>query len=1068
MTGILEILSGALQGRRITVEGFPFLIGRAPGCRLRFDPVADAQASSRHAQIELLDGQYWIVDLNSSNGTFINNQRATRQILSSGDVVSFGLQGPTARFLLEADSPIEVKDAKPVRGPTAASPQGIPETQLGAPIQPAKGFFPKTTCPRSAETSRPEGGGPSAMRQEMVPWERPVSDRTPVVEPGEVTISVEWEGQTRTHTFSSGMIRIGRHPANDITFDAAKASIVSANHAKLTFLDGKWTLVDLESTNGVFLRAGPGRLQKVVVIHLTGGEEFELGRNGPTLRFEVRARPRQEVVEIEPATVVLGMQGVQAMAEREQVQHGEIPLTNEMTIGRQGDCAIQLTDPQVSQKHARLFLKTGAYYIEDLGSRNGTYVNGQRTSQAKLSTGDSILIGGRKLVFSPQKLALFDFAKTPGLECFGLSRIAEGKTLLDNIWLSIQVGEFAAILGPSGCGKSTLMKALNGYRAAEVGRVQVVQTDLYADAEAVRSFIGYVPQDDAIHTNLTVVDTLEYAARLRLPPDFSEGERRERVERVMSDLELLDHQNKFVYQLSGGQRKRVSIGVELLTDPRVLFLDEPTSGLDPGMEYNMMRIAREIACAGRTVVLTTHAMTNITLCDRLIFLVRGKLAFFGAPKQALHHFNVSRYESLFEVYKEKQPEEWKEIYRSSPACRKLLPAYAESKPAPAAATSTGLLEPRSSGPLESFRQMWVLLCRYTTLSLADPWNLFTLLVVSPGVIGLGFLAITDMPMVLLMLSVSTYWLACQNASKEVVKELAIYKRERMVNLGVVPYILSKLGLLTVIALAQAAILLGLVIVFKGYTWDIRQIYPVLLWTSISGVTIGVLISAGARTMDQAQTAVPILLICQVVLSGAFQDEVRPSPAAAKIYSCVTTYWSFDELKRVCSRRENQTRAQVEAQIKKLEDRQNRLKDEMDRVESRRVEVERELNGQISGTQGKLEEARETKSAQTPQEMKDAQQRVKDRLSEAKSGMEQVDKSRTELSSIADQIKMVGEERQSLGDDLKALYKKKYKALWFNHLGTEADNLPWMRVLIAASLLISFVLLKLQDYREIGG
>lgn len=987
MQANLELLSGAHKGQRRDLTRLPFVVGRSPESGLQLHPTLDEQASTRHAQFELENGAYWIVDLNSSNGTYVNGQRVTRQAVKAGDIITFGKGGPAARFGL-------------LNMPTTSTPVATPGLlSTPRPVAP----------PVPAPTSRAPG-----------------DDRPPV------TLIVTASGQTRTFNFNGEVVRIGRHPTNDITFDPNAETVVSANHAKLAYMAGAWTLVDLDSRNGVWLRGAATEASKVTRLALRGGEEFELGRGGPRVRFEVAGVPRRQAA----LTVQLDEQNTLAIANRTQRPVLQVPLAPRLTIGRDPACAVPIPDPQVSWEHAIVTGAGGVFTLEDRNSRNGTWVNGKRIRKATLAGGDTFVIGGRRILFRPPELVLHDFATGAGLECMGLQRVSSGRQLLDDIWLSIGTGEFAALLGPSGGGKSTLMKALNGYRPADQGTVRVAQSDLYSNAEAARSFIGYVPQDDAVHMHLTVRATLQFVARLRLPPDFSRAEREARVDTVLSQLELLDHQKKYVYQLSGGQRKRVSIGVELLTDPKVLFLDEPTSGLDPGMEYNMMRIGRELAAMGRTVIMTTHAMTNIELCDRLVFLVQGKLAYFGPPRGALSYFKADRYEELFEVYKDKKPEEWKAYYKTTAECRQLLPAYASPQPPPPALAPAVAKRPSF---FDSARQTLILFERYCMLNFADPWNLFMLLVATPGIIGLGFIGLYDSWMQLLMLALTSYWLACQNASKEVVKELVIYKRERMVNLGLVPYIFSKLTLLTVIAWVQSLVLLFMVVSIHGHTqWNFAGMYWVLVCTALAGVSMGLLISAGARTLDQAQTAVPILLICQVIFSGAFQsqDGWKPWSLEAFVVPGISSYWSFDQLKRVAAQApDTKTRASVDEEIDRIQKADEAYKSKYDKLDEERQRYESELERLV----------RQPVTRETYRE----QLRCQGKLQE-----------------IASNMAAAGRSRDELGKKLKSQLEARSRALWFNYRGNPATNVPWVQSLTFLSLVACLVVLKLHDYREI--
>ena len=224
-------------------------------------------------------------------------------------------------------------------------------------------------------------------------------------------------------------------------------------------------------------------------------------------------------------------------------------------------------------------------YLEDLGSSAGTYVNGQLVGEHRLKDGEIVRIGPSRLVMEQGRLRVVDEEGNLRIDAFHLSRVVgKGLRILQDVSLSIYPQEFVAIVGASGSGKSTLLNALCGFRPASAGAVLLNGIDLYHNFDAYRNDLGYVPQDDIIHRELPVRRALDYAARLRMPGDTSTAERLQRVEEVMEDLDLRACADRAVRQLSGGQRKRVSIGVELLTRPSLFFLDEATSGLDPGTE----------------------------------------------------------------------------------------------------------------------------------------------------------------------------------------------------------------------------------------------------------------------------------------------------------------------------------------------------------------------------------------------------------------------------------------------------------------------------------------------------
>ena len=335
-------------------------------------------------------------------------------------------------------------------------------------------------------------------------------------------------------------------------------------------------------------------------------------------------------------------------------------------------------------------LDDGSWELIDLGSHNGTYVNGSRIERAMLAERDLVSIGQQTFRAGPEGLMPPE-PPTVSFAAIGLQKQAKnGTTLLDDVSFTLNECALLGVVGPSGAGKSTLLGALTGRRPAPIGTVWYGDRDLYREYEDLHRRIGLVPQDDVVHTELTVADALEYSAELRFPPDVTKSERLAQVEIVMSELGLAHRRNVVIARLSGGERKRVSVAIELLTRPALLFLDEPTSGLDPGLERSVMEILRSLADGGRTVVVITHSVRSLGLCDRVLVLAPGgRTAYFGPPQLAPSHFGKDDFEAVFQELSRPDGQDWKarfrdhpdhDTYIASPLAQRVAPTETEHRP----------------------------------------------------------------------------------------------------------------------------------------------------------------------------------------------------------------------------------------------------------------------------------------------------------------------------------------------------------------------------------------------------
>ncbi|WP_405770930.1 ATP-binding cassette domain-containing protein [Streptomyces sp. NBC_00080] len=692
--------------------------------------------------------------------------------------------------------------------------------------------------------------------------ERPVSSTAP-------------ELVLETETGSSVLIpghdyRIGRDPLSDIVIDDTR---VSWHHAVLRPDGDHWTLADEHSTNGTYTDGrrvqewgvGPGSVIRV------GSPD-----DGPYLVLSGRPPPAAE----RPSAV--SMPGVTGTF-REPTSVRPMPART-VRIGRAADNDLVVDDLVVSRRHAELrALPDGGHEIVDLGSHNGTYLNGLPVTRAPLDPGDIVGIGHSDFCLVGDQLQEYVDTGQVSLDVQDLTVAVDRgrKVLLDHV--SFPVGEkcLLAVVGPSGAGKSTLLGALTGQRPADHGTVVYDGRDLYRDYAELRQRIGLVPQDDILHAQLTVRSALVYAAELRFPQDTAKAERRERVEEVIRELGLEQRAGQPVHTLSGGQRKRVSVALELLTKPSLLFLDEPTSGLDPGMDRSVMHMLRGLADDGRTVIVVTHSVLSLDVCDRLLVLAPGgRVAYYGPPEDALAFFGFEQWPEAFEAFERDQERDWAGEYRDSPFRRQYVVNDSEQPRLPRSGPVIMLppARPRSRGA-----QLGTLVRRYATALAADR-TFLVIMIALPFVMGAMARALSGGELdrehamnVLLILCVGGVLTGAANAVRELVKERVIYQRERAVGLSRSAYLMSKVVVLGAVTVVQAVVLtlvalLGVDLNAPGGEGVLMppliEITVAVALLAFTAMMLGLLISALVRKEEVTMPLLVLLAIVQVVFCGA--------------------------------------------------------------------------------------------------------------------------------------------------------------------------------------------------------
>ena len=355
-------------------------------------------------------------------------------------------------------------------------------------------------------------------------------------------------------------------------------------------------------------------------------------------------------------------------------------------IGRGDDCDVKLISDRVSRHHCEILYKDGHFELRDLGSTNGTYVDGTRVTHAVLRNGAVINVPTQVFAFTGGALHYHAHQSGISVQLVNVYKTVKnantGKPLniVDGTSMEIAPNSFVVLVGGSGTGKSSLLTCITGTAPCTAGSVRFDGLDTRSNRNAFESAFGYVPQQDIMHDNLTVEQSLTYTAKLRIAHDATRGEIAAAVAHAIEAVDLQGREKTFISKLSGGQKKRVSIAMELLANPRLLILDEPTSGLSPDLDRSMMELCRRLSHQNCTVLMVTHNMSNINLCDKIAFLgVGGVLCYYGAPEQLNDYFDVELTSDIFEKLRDpEQIEEYRRKYFTTPEFNRFAAACPEA------------------------------------------------------------------------------------------------------------------------------------------------------------------------------------------------------------------------------------------------------------------------------------------------------------------------------------------------------------------------------------------------------
>ncbi|MFF5512756.1 FHA domain-containing protein [[Kitasatospora] papulosa] len=756
---------------------------------------------------------------------------------------------------------------------------------------------------------------------------------------------------------------LGRDPQGDMTIDDAR---VSWRHATISWNGRGWSIEDHGSTNGTYVQG-----RRVQQTEIAAGTSVRLGNatDGPRLDLtaaavagapapQARQAPAQQPQGAAAWPAAPAQQHApahqapqqpawqQAPQQQPPVPHQQnrggapgagapgggagtppvygdrspttfhqLDLGRVMRIGRALENELVVSDLQVSRLHAE-FRATpdGRFEIRDLGSHNGTYVNGQplsKSGSALIGPNDIVGVGHSTFRLVGDRLEEFVDTGEVSFSARHLTVTVDGgKDILKDVSFGVPEKSLIAVIGPSGSGKSTLLKALTGYRPANQGDVLYDNRNLYKQFAELRQRIGLVPQDDILHKELTVTRALRYAAKLRFPADTTEAERTARIHEVLAELKLDIHRDKKITSLSGGQRKRVSVALELLTKPSLIFLDEPTSGLDPGMDRDVMQLLRGLADDGRTVLVVTHSVAELAICDKLLVMAPGgSVAYFGPPEEALNFFGYTSWADVFSAFENYRDYDWAGRWRGSQHYQ----MYAADIDAVA-------VQPVHMPPPQQIRppkpsgwaaQLWTLMRRYISVIASDKGFLL-LMVLLPAVLGVVSVVIPaefglaepDPPSrfngkagtIMLILAVGMCFAAAANSVRELIKERVIYERERATGLSRSAYLLSKVIVLGVITALQGVIICGIGFSTRQLPEEglfmppAAEICVSIIVLGFVSMMFGLMISALVKTAEKTMPLLVMFAIVQVVFTGVL-FQVYGSPGLEQFAWLMPSRWA---------------------------------------------------------------------------------------------------------------------------------------------------------------------------------
>lgn len=713
-------------------------------------------------------------------------------------------------------------------------------------------------------------------------------------------------------SFGKDEVRMGRggfhgnenDGVNDIAVDPA-ISFISRAHCTFFKTENGWNIRDDKSVNGLVFNNA-----KISVKQLHDGDKFYIGKNTQERCIIVYSGARNT----ESAANSAGM--------------GRFPLEGKkkFIIGRNTECDVVIDHPSVSRYHCIITEENGEYYISDNNSMNGVILNGNPLKKKEhLEQMDKITIADTSMVFCDKLIYMMGNAGGVSISANNIIKKVKSdkgeKIITNNVTLSIEPGEFVAIVGGSGAGKTTILNCLAGMTDFTSGDVLINGESIKTNNKSIRSIIGYVPQSDIVYDNLTLERMLYHSAKLRMPKDMSQEEINRKIDETLEMVELTRHRKTMISKLSGGQKKRASIAVELLASPKLFFLDEPSSGLDPGTEKNLMKMLKRLAATGKTVIMVTHTVQNINLCDRLICMGSGGLlCYSGVPSKALEFFRKENITDIYDDLNDNSQEVSARFARMNN-----VHEYTGTNP---------VQEKKKYDFSEGFRQYRVLTLRYAEITFNSRLRL-VLLVAMPivltllvcisfqadgnlyNVLGLSvnrtvmpFEVAEDTMKLLFSFACAVFWVGIFNSVQEVSKERPIYERERFTGVKPLPYIMSKFTVIGVLCIIQSVIMIAMLVFFSDTVATVDGnvdsataralemneggiVFSSALWLELLITTFAAMFSAmclgltvsSAVSNDMALVICPVCLLPQILFSGVACTLSGATEIMSKVVTC---------------------------------------------------------------------------------------------------------------------------------------------------------------------------------------